>query len=97
MTILAISAEGELLITLRGDDENRVLTTLRRWPYWLRADIERDPLNPARTLGVTLVTDRLYESTIREILKRSFGMTFPVEGGSMPLAPQPPTPTRRRG
>ncbi len=97
MTTLSTSSGGELCLTLRGEEENRILTTLRRWPYWLRAEIERDPADPARFLAVTLVADAQHESTVREILKRSFGLTFPIEGGSLELAPEPPQPTRRRG
>ena len=97
MTTLFISDAGELCLTLRGAAENRILTVLRRWPNWRRVDIERDPTNAAYTLSVTLVTDQTYESTVREILRRSFGMTFPAGGGSTELAPEPPPPTKRRG
>jgi hypothetical protein len=86
-----------LCLTLRGSDENRILTTLRRWPHWVRADIERDPAAPERCLAVTLITDPMYESTVREILQRSFGLTFPAEGGSNALPPAVPAqPGRRR-
>jgi hypothetical protein len=97
LTTLSISESGELHLTLRGAEEDRILTTVRRWPHWLRVDIERDPSNAARCLAVTLVTNQTYESTVREILKRSFDMTFPEAGGSRDLLPEPPTPTRRRG
>jgi hypothetical protein len=97
MTTLYTSGSGELCLMLRGQDENRILTTLRRWPYWSRADVERDPENAEHCLSVTLITDQAYESTLREILKRSFGMTFPEIGGSSDLAPEPlPRPSRRR-
>ena len=97
MTTLSISETGELHLTLRGAAEDRILTTVRRWPHWRRVDIERDPVNAARCLAVTLVTDQTYESTVREILKRSFDLTFPEAGGSRDLAPEQPAPTRRRG
>lgn len=96
MTTLSISESGELSLTLRGAAEDRILTTVRRWPYWRRVDIERDPVNAARCLAVTLVTDQTYESTVREILKRSFGLTFPATGGSIEMAPEPPASTHRR-
>jgi hypothetical protein len=82
MSTLLISDSGELSLTLRGEAENQILTTLRRWPYWQRVAIERDPVNAERCVAVTLVTDQIYESTVREILRRSFGMTFPPTGGS---------------
>jgi hypothetical protein len=96
MTTLYTSGSGELCLTLRGADENRILTTLRRWPYWSRVDIERDPVNAAHCLSITLITDQAHEPMLREILQRSFGMTFPSVGGSSDLAPQPVPKTRRR-
>src|SRR5689334_12333500 len=97
MTTLSISDSGELCLTLRGAAENRILATVRRWPYWRRADVERDPVNDAICISVTLVTDQTYEATVREILKRSFGMTFPATGGSSEIAPEPPARSSRRG
>ena len=97
MTTLFISETGELCLTLRGAAENRILTSVRRWPHWRRVDIERDPVSVERTLSVTLITDQIYESTVREILKRSFGMTFPAAGGSIEMAPEPPPRSKRGG
>lgn len=82
MSTLLLSDTGEVALTLRGAAEDQILTTVRRWPHWQRVTIERDPSNAKRCLSVTLITDQLYESTVREILRRSFGMTFPIEGGS---------------
>src|SRR6266508_3975444 len=70
MITLFVSAAGELCLTLRGADENRILTTLRRLPYWQRADIERDPDDPERCLAVTLIADQSHESLVREILPK---------------------------
>jgi hypothetical protein len=97
MTTLSISESGELCLTLRGAAEDRILTTVRRWPHWRRVDIERDPVNVAYCLSVTLITDQIYESTVRDILKRSFGMTFPEAGGNREIAPEPPARPSRRG
>jgi hypothetical protein len=97
MTTLAIAETGELHLILRGAEENRILATVRRWPYWQRVDIERDPANAERCLAVTLIADRVYESTVREILRRSFGMTFPEEGGSCDIGPEPAPSPRWRG
>jgi hypothetical protein len=96
VTTLFISESGELCLTLRGAAENRILTSVRHWPHWRRVDIERDPESVDRCLSVTLITDQIYESTVREILKRSFGMTFPATGGSSELAPEPPSHSQRR-
>jgi hypothetical protein len=97
MTTLDLSTPGELRLILRGEEENIILTTLRRWPHWLRAEVEHDPINKAHTLAVTLITDRDQEATLREILRRSFGMTFPSEGGDITMRPPPPPKPQRRG
>lgn len=96
MATLDLSMPGKLRLTLRGSNENTILTTLRRWPHWLDAEVDRDPVDRSQCLAVTLIADRDQETTIREVLKRSFGMTFPPEGGdrTLPAAP-PPAPTRR--
>ncbi|GAB4188311.1 MAG: hypothetical protein OHK0022_00130 [Roseiflexaceae bacterium] len=95
MASLFINHQGEMCLTLRGAAEDRVLTTLRGWPHWSRADIERDPQNPGSYRAVTLITARVHETTIREILKRSFGMIFPSEGGNCAAEELPVT--QRRG
>lgn len=92
MTSLDLSTPGEVRLTLRGKAEDAILTTLRRWPHWLSAEVERDPLDAGQCLAVTLVADRTQEPTLREVLRRSFGLTFPPEGGELAFTP-PPTPT----
>ena len=97
MTTLSKDTSGEVCLILRGEAENRILTTLRHWPYWLRVDVERDPDDTARCISVSLFADELHEPIVRDILKRSFGMTFPDMGGDVDLPPEPPVRTRRRG
>jgi len=97
MATLSINDAGELYLTLRGAAEDRILTTVRRWPHWQRVALERDLVNTERCLAVTLVADQAYESTVREILKRSFGLTFPAAGGSSEIGPEAPSRPRRRG
>lgn len=97
MANLSKNAPGELHLTLRGETENRVLSTLRRWPHWLRCKVERDPADKTRCLAVTLVADEIHESTVRDILKRGFGVTFPDDGGEVDLPPAPPVRPPRRG
>jgi len=94
MTTLSTNQTGELCLTLRGEGENRILTTLRRWPHWQRVAIERDPADANRCLAVTLIAAPAFESTIREILKRSFNLTFPEAGGTSELAAEEPVPGR---
>jgi len=96
MATLSTDAPGEVRLTLRGETDNRILDTLRRWPNWLRIDIERDPADSARTLSVTLVADQSHEAIVRDILKRSFSITFPEEGGDVVLPPEPEVRTHRR-
>jgi hypothetical protein len=38
-------------------------------------------MDASQYLSVTLITGRNQETTIREILRRSFGMSFSPEGG----------------
>lgn len=93
MTTLDMSVADELRLVLSGAEEQAILATLRRWPYWLRAEVERDPADASQCLSVTLIAERSQEATLREILRRSFGLTFPAEGGSRtmvaPAVPQP--------
>jgi len=97
MTTLDLSIPGELRLVLRGAAEQAILTTLRRWPHWLRAEVERNPAETSECVSVTLITERGQEATIREILRRSFGLTFPAEGGSRTLVIPPSPEPRRRG
>lgn len=99
MTTLDLSDPEELRLVLRGSAEQAILATLRRWPYWLRAEVERDPADSSLCVAVTLVTGRGQEATLREILRRSFGLIFPPEGGSRALValPAPVSPRRSYG
>jgi hypothetical protein len=91
-----MSTPGELRLVLRGAEENAILNTLRHWPHWLRVEVERDPANRAEYRSVTLITGRNQEATIREVLRRSFRMTFPPEGGERAMvAEAAATPARR--
>ena len=96
MTTLDTSVAGELRLTLRGSEENRILVTVRRWPHWRLGPVVRDPQDSQRYQSITLIADRAHEATVREILKRSFGLIFPPEGGNSELAPEEPAPARRR-
>ncbi|HMO56911.1 MAG TPA: hypothetical protein PKA05_17845 [Roseiflexaceae bacterium] len=97
MTTLDMSIPGELRLILSGEAESAILTTLRRWPHWMRAEVERDPADTSRCLSVTLIAERSQEPIIREILRRGFGLNFPAEGGSQTLVLPPAAEPRRRG
>jgi len=96
MASLDMSAPGELRLVLRGAAENTILNTLRRWPHWLGAEVEPDPADRTKYLSVTLIAGLNQEATIRDILRRSFRMTFPPEGGTCALpVTATPAPARR--
>ncbi len=97
MAILDKSAPGELRLILSGVAENAILTTLRRWPHWRHAELERDPTDANQCLSITLVTGHEQEATLREILRRGFGLIFPAEGGSRVMAPVPASRLRQGG
>lgn len=97
MTTLDMSNPGELRLVLRGAAENAILNTLRRWPHWSGVEFERDPADHGKYLSVTLITGCNQEATIREILRRSFRMTFPPEGGDTPFLAEAPQDASRRG
>lgn len=96
MTTLDMSTPGELRLVLHGAAENVILTTVRRWPYWIRVEVEHDPADRTKCVSVTLVTGCDQESTLREILRRSFGLIFPPEGGSRTLVIPPVRESRQR-
>ncbi len=96
MATLDMSSPGELRLVLRGAHENAILNTLRHWPHWSRVEVERDPADQKQCLSVTLIADRSQETTIREVLRRSFRMTFPPEGGDQTLTLEPPPERVRR-
>lgn len=95
MATLDMSSPDELRLVLSGAGEEAILATLRRWPHWLRAEVEHNPTDTSQALSITLVAARSQETTLREILRRSFGLTFPTEGGSREMV-EPPAPKSRR-
>jgi hypothetical protein len=95
MATLDLSRPDEVRLVLSGAAENAILATVRRWPHWLRAEVDRDPADTSQIAAVTLVAQRDHEATVREILRRSFGLTFPEDGGSRELATPEPPPRRR--
>lgn len=64
-----------------GPNEDAILTVVRHCEWWTRAKVEgQEPGNPT-VVGVTLVAERERDTTIREILLRSFQISFPADGG----------------
>lgn len=58
-----------------------MLTVVRRWSAWTRAEIEGHVPGDAEVSVVTLTAERGTDATIREIMYRSFRLVFPTEGG----------------
>jgi hypothetical protein len=86
-----------LSLTLRGATEDVILATVRRWPYWEQVVIERDPTDSSHCLAVTLITQRLYEPTLRDILQRGFGLKFAADGGDSEMVVPPVEQKQKRG
>lgn len=96
MPTLSLNVNGKLCLTLRGMDENPILATIRRWPYWQQVVLEPDPVDPTSYCAVTLVTDPIYETLVRDILQRGFAITFPSLDGAAIDRPMSPLPPRQR-
>jgi hypothetical protein len=79
-----------------GPQENAILTVVRRWGWWLRADVEGQLPGAEHVSAVILTAARSEDRTIREILHRSFQLVFPPEGGEGVQSAASPAPRTRR-
>ncbi len=96
MASLNYSGPTEVQLRL-GADENAILTVVRRWAWWTRAEVEGRLPGDSQVSAVILTAERSNDPTIREILRRSFRMSFPTDGGEGVAPPAPPSePSRRR-
>lgn len=96
MAQLTYPTEGELQLRL-GPHEDEILTVVRRWAWWTRADVEgRFPGN-SEVSAVILTAERGADSMIREILQRSFQIVFPADGGEGIQGARPANEPRKRG
>ena len=69
-------------VQLRLDaNEDAILTVLRHVSWWTRAAVEGQLPGSSLVAGVTLTAARGMDSTIRDILLRSFRISFPPDGG----------------
>jgi hypothetical protein len=78
-----------------GPQEDAILTVVRHWAWWTRADVEGRLPGDAQVTAVILTAERGADQTIRKILQRSFQLVFPVEGGEGVLAGSGPGSGRR--
>lgn len=76
--------------------ENAILTVIRGWSSWIRADIEGSLPGNAQVTAVTLTAARSEDRMIRDILHRSFQLIFPAEGGEGVATALAPTRQPRR-
>ncbi len=80
MAVLMYPSPPEIQLKL-GPHENEILTVVRKCGWWTRAEFEGQVPGSPEVTAVILTADRAMESTIREILHRSFQLVFPAEGG----------------
>ena len=79
-----------------GPRENEILTVVRRWAWWKRAEVEGQLPGDSEVSAVVLTAERTVDGTIREILQRSFRLVFPPEGGEGIATAAPPSAQARR-
>jgi hypothetical protein len=97
MAHLTYSSTTEVQLRL-GPQEDAILTLVRRWGWWKRAEVEGRVPGETQVTGVVLVAERAMDQTIRKILHRSFHIVFPPDGGEgTPMVlPMPDARSHRR-
>jgi hypothetical protein len=91
MASILYPSEMELQLRL-GFNEHAILTVVRHWAWWTRADVEGQVPGDSTATGVVLTANREADQTIREILRLSFQLEFPEHGGE---GERMVSPTRR--
>lgn len=96
MAHLSYPSSAEVQLRL-GAQEDAILTVVRHWAWWTRGEVEgRLPGDP-QVSAVILTADRSSEALIREILRRSFQLVFPDDGGDGIQAAGGPQQRPKRG
>ena len=73
---------SETDVQLRLDaNEDAILTVVRHCGWWTQAEVQGRLPGSSLVAGVILTAERGHDSTIREILLRSFQINFPADGG----------------
>ena len=80
MAHLSYPTSAEVQLRL-GPREDEILTVVRHWAWWNRVDFEGQLPGQAEVTAVILTAERSTETTLREILARSFRLVFPPTGG----------------
>ena len=95
MAQLSYPSSTEVQLRL-GAQEDAILTVVRRWGWWTRADVEGRVPGESQVTAVILTAARSEDRMIRDILHRSFQLVFPAEGGEGVETAVAPTPRVRR-
>jgi hypothetical protein len=95
MAYLSYPSASEVQLRL-GAQEQAILTVVRRWGWWTRAEVEGQVPGEAQVTAVILTAQRGSDQTIRRILRLSFQLVFPTEGGAGIAGAAPPAPPHRR-
>ena len=97
MAYLSYLSSSEVQLRL-GPQEDAILTVVRRWGWWKRAEVEGQMPGEPQVTAVILVAERAMDQTIRKILHRSFHIVFPADGGEgTPMVlPMPDARAHRR-
>ncbi len=95
MAQLSYPSSTEVQLRL-GSQENAILTVIRRWGWWTRADVEGRMPGETQVTAVILTAARSEDRMIRDILHRSFQLIFPAEGGEGVLTTLAPAAHARR-
>ena len=61
--------------------EDKILSVVRHCSWWTRAEVRGRVPGSSLVAEVILTAERAQETTIRDILLRSFQLVFPPEGG----------------
>ncbi len=94
MAHLSYPSATEVQLRL-GAQENAILTVVRHWGWWTHAAVEGQLPGDPQVSAVILTAARGADQTIREILRRSFQIVFPTEGGAGTLMATEPNARRR--
>jgi hypothetical protein len=80
MAYLSYPSSTEVQLRL-GPHDDAILTVVRGWAWWKRADVEGQLPGERQVTAVVLTAERAMDRTIRKILHRSFQIVFPEFGG----------------
>jgi hypothetical protein len=87
MAYLIYPSAAEVQLRL-GPREDTILGVVRRWQWWIRADVERTLPDAVDVTGVTLTAERTMDRTMRDILFEGFHLVFPDDGGEGVVQPR---------